>query len=59
MNNQMTATEWSQQYVQEWLREGETELWAGQAKTLRGKPGEKFYVIAPVVAMSLAFTCTR
>jgi len=34
----MTATEWSQQYVQEWLREGETELWAGQAKTLRGKP---------------------
>jgi len=38
MNNPMTATEWSRQYVQEWLREGETELWAGQAKTLRGKP---------------------
>jgi len=33
-----TATEWSQLYVQEWLREGETELWAGKAQQLRGKP---------------------
>ncbi len=38
MNNPMTATEWSKQYVQEWLREGETELWAGQALLKRGKP---------------------
>jgi len=42
MNNQVqmpqTATEWSQLYVKEWLREGETELWAGVARHLRGKP---------------------
>ena len=38
MNNQMTATEWSKQYVQEWLVEGETELWAGQSTKHRGTP---------------------
>ena len=38
MNNQMTATEWSKQYVQEWFVEGETELWAGQSSKHRGNP---------------------
>lgn len=38
MNNPMPATERSAQYVQEWLRERETELWAGQALLKRGKP---------------------
>ena len=42
MNNHIqmpqTATEWSQLYVKEWLREGETELWAGVARHFRGKP---------------------
>ena len=33
-----TATEWSALYVKEWLREGETELWAGVARQYRGKP---------------------
>jgi len=37
-NATLTAAEWSKQYVQEWLREGETELWAGQSKRLKGKP---------------------
>lgn len=37
-NVSLTATEWSRQYVQEWLREGETELWAGQSKRLKGSP---------------------
>ncbi|KPV53810.1 hypothetical protein SE17_07465, partial [Kouleothrix aurantiaca] len=34
----LTATEWSKLYVQEWLREGETELWAGQSSRYPGKP---------------------
>jgi hypothetical protein len=42
MNNHVqmpkTAAEWSAQYVREWLREGETGLWAGKALQLRGKP---------------------
>ena len=42
MNNTVqvprTATEWSALYVKEWLREGETELWAAPAKHFRGSP---------------------
>ncbi len=42
MNNHVqmpkTATEWSALYVKEWLREGETELWAGVGRHERGKP---------------------